>query len=447
MKPRNAFKTTVTLAQEDNLSNFEGSWKGIVPDKELHKFNSMMKINGETIVFEGDKQLLYRGSRLKNTKWVYGLVIYTGRNTKIMMNSESSAVKMSQVELKVNKVLVIILLFQLLLCFILGILYGVTRRRLQNMPIDYFEWADYTVAADSILIFFTYFVLFNTMIPISLIVSIEIVKVSQSYFINKDKMMYSEFRKKMVSVKTASLNEELGQIEYVFSDKTGTLTMNLMEFKIAVIGSKMYGDLGLIMNDPNRPPQDEKGFRDDGLTKLIASGAGDERLSQPITVKGGSTITFSSQKELAEEYLLCLATAHEVMAEKDKTGKMKYQGPSPDEITLVDAAKDMQFEFLRSTQSSTVVNVKGTEKTFELLEVFPFTSDRKRMSVILKVGNTIKMFSKGADSIIKARLASDQTLNLDAELTKFSRIGLRTLLIAMRTISESEYSSFKKNVE
>ena len=82
-------------------------------------------------MFEGDKQLLYRGARLKNTKWVYGLVIYTGRNTKIMMNSESSSEKMSQVEVKVNKVLGLILLFQVILSFIVAILYGFFRARTQ----------------------------------------------------------------------------------------------------------------------------------------------------------------------------------------------------------------------------------------------------------------------------------------------------------------------------
>lgn len=84
------------------------------------------------------------------------------------------------------------------------------------------------------------------MIPISLIVSIEIVKMTQSYFINNDQFMYSDYRKKGALVRSASLNEELGQIEHIFSDKTGTLTTNRMEFKIAAIGTHLYGDIKLI---------------------------------------------------------------------------------------------------------------------------------------------------------------------------------------------------------
>lgn len=136
-----------------------------------------------------------------------------------------------------------------------------------------------------------------------------------------------------------------------------------------------------------------------------------------------------------------------MVADTNKEGKIVYQGPSPDEITLVDAAKDMKYEFLRSTKATTHIKVKGQEKQFDLLETFPFTSDRKRMSVVIRDKGVIKLYMKGADSIVKARVARDQTLNLDEELRKFSVIGLRTLLIGMRIISESEYSTFERAVK
>lgn len=112
------------------------------------------------------------------------------------------------------------------------------------------------------------------MIPISLIVSIEIVKMSQSYFIDNDKFMYSEYRDKGPSVRSASLNEELGQIQYVFTDKTGTLTTNRMEFKIALIGHKYFGDIGLIASDV--PVQKSSGFEDKNLQQLLSKGVANE---------------------------------------------------------------------------------------------------------------------------------------------------------------------------
>lgn len=264
--------------------------------------------------FYKDKQLLYRGARLKNTKYIFGLCIYTGRNTKIMMNSDSSSEKMSQIEHKVNSILALILALQLVLCLIVAILDGNFVSRYSS-DYYYIEFGDYSIGLDGFLIFCTYFVLINTMIPISLIVSIEIVKMSQSYFIDKDRLMFSEFRKKSANVKSASLNEELGQIEYIFTDKTGTLTMNLMEFKIAVIGSKLYGDLGLIIKDPSRPPQVLKGFHDTDLKNLILRGENNFPVKDMVVKdREGKSITFSNMKDLAEEYLTILSVAHEVVA-------------------------------------------------------------------------------------------------------------------------------------
>lgn len=127
------------------------------------------------------------------------------------MNADSSSEKMSQIEVKVNGVLGVILLLQFILCLIIAILCGVFISNNRSSD-DYIDFGSNSTGLDSFLIFCSYFVLINTMIPISLIVSIEIVKMSQSYFIDRDRLMYSEFRKKYSNVKSASLNEELGQI-------------------------------------------------------------------------------------------------------------------------------------------------------------------------------------------------------------------------------------------
>lgn len=128
LKPRNAFKETIPYNSEFKIQNIEGYFYGIPPDEELHKFSSKIELkSGEVLTIEGDKQLLYRGTRLKNTKWIYGLAIYTGRNSKIIMNSKSAAEKMSQIEKKVNYILVLILIAQLVLCIVCAIGYGLIR--------------------------------------------------------------------------------------------------------------------------------------------------------------------------------------------------------------------------------------------------------------------------------------------------------------------------------
>lgn len=114
---------------------------------------------------------------------------------------------MSQIESKVNIILSFILLLQFVLCLITAILNYVFTLYNRDEKTDYIIWGTNYYGLDAVLIFFSYFVLINTMIPISLIVSIEVVKVSQSYFMNKDKLAFSEERQRGMLVKSSSLNE------------------------------------------------------------------------------------------------------------------------------------------------------------------------------------------------------------------------------------------------
>lgn len=121
------------------------------------------------------------------------------------MNSESSSSKMSQLERKVNQILMYIFVFQVILCLTACVCFGLFMQK-NSIHIRNIHKNNFSAHGDSILIFFSYFILINSMIPISLIVSMEIVKMSQSYFIIKDNLMFSEYRNKSASVKSASLN-------------------------------------------------------------------------------------------------------------------------------------------------------------------------------------------------------------------------------------------------
>lgn len=131
-------------------------------------------------------------------------MIYTGKNTKVMLNSESGASKMSQIEAKVNNLIYLILAFQVLLCIGCAIGYGVTQNIYSG--VWYIEVPD-NIIGKSCIVFLSYLVLLNTMIPISLIVSIEIVKTVQGIFIMQDKMLYNSGKEKGVTVFSSSLNE------------------------------------------------------------------------------------------------------------------------------------------------------------------------------------------------------------------------------------------------
>lgn len=171
---------------------FQHEFKCEQPNFMLNSFNGNLKLQGSSIVFN-DKNLLIRGCRLMNTEWVVGVVVYTGENTKIMLNSKKPTNKSSQISLKLNKLVALLIIFQLSISA-MGMLGSFVWLNLNYSKFKSILIVDFNINTESFLLFFTFFLLTNSMIPISLLVSIEMVKLLQCYFINVDDKLYDPER-------------------------------------------------------------------------------------------------------------------------------------------------------------------------------------------------------------------------------------------------------------
>jgi phospholipid-transporting ATPase len=198
----------------------------------------------------GPSNLLLRGSNLRNTEWVLGCMVYAGHDTKVMQNAMAPPSKRTSIERRLDRIVIMMLLTLFTMCLSGSIIMGL-RTKVLVPRMWYLAPGDHTSNQSydptktpqvGVYAGITQFILYSYLIPISLYVSIEMVKVSQSmYFINLDREMYHADSDTPAMARTSNLNEELGQIATILSDKTGTLTCNLMEFFKCTIAGVKYG--------------------------------------------------------------------------------------------------------------------------------------------------------------------------------------------------------------
>jgi phospholipid-transporting ATPase len=277
--------------------------------------------------------------------------------------------------------------------------------------------------------FFMFCITFYHVVPMSLYVMYEMLKLVLAFQVNTDKLMHDPVRNEFAMARTAEIMEEAGQVNFLFSDKTGTLTANEMIFARCHIGGQDLGEFRTTIEE--NPSGRAK------VLKTLSEGKGKDELFDPIL-----------------NFFTCLAVCHCVQvvvtpAENGKEPQFSFNGMSPDEVALVQAAHDCGISFSSRVRkhagNSSEVILKGpgaVERKFTVLHELAFTSDRKRMSVLVKHKGSIWCITKGADSVMEGLLNSPFDQDAAADLSTFSKQGLRTLIVGMRVVDNDEFEEW-----
>ncbi|KAJ5330809.1 hypothetical protein N7476_000592 [Penicillium atrosanguineum] len=373
---------------------------------------------------------------IDNTAWAntvlasntitYAAIIYTGSQTRAALSTSPSRSKVGLLEYEINNLTKILCLLCILMSVVLVALEGFE-------PTNNKKWY---------VAMMIYLILFSTIIPMSLRVNLDMAKTVYGRFIQRDKDIPGTV------VRTSTIPEDLGRIEYLLSDKTGTLTQNEMELKKIHVGTVSYANEAM-----------------DEVASFIRQGFAGNALTTPSTVFGtqaGQGAAPRTRREIGSrvrDIILALGLCHNVTPtteEEDGQKVTAYQASSPDEIAIVRyteevglklSYRDRQNVVLESTHSKQVV------VRVRILDIFPFTSDSKRMGIIVQFQQSenaldidgkqepeIWFYQKGADTVMSSIVAANDWL--DEETANMAREGLRTLVVGRKRLSLSQYQEF-----
>ncbi|XP_055294189.1 phospholipid-transporting ATPase IG isoform X8 [Moschus berezovskii] len=432
-KTHYAVRDTIELRTVESIDNLRAAIECEQPQPDLYKFVGRISIYSNSLEAVarslGPENLLLKGATLKNTKKIYGVAVYTGMETKMALNYQGKSQKRSAVEKSINAFLIVylfILLTKAAICTTLKYVW-------QSNPYNDEPWYNQKTQKEretwKVLKMFTDFlsfmVLFNFIIPVSMYVTVEMQKFLGSFFISWDNDFYDEEINEGALVNTSDLNEELGQVDYVFTDKTGTLTENSMEFIECCIDGHKYKGVaqetdGLSQTDGPLPYLDraDKQNREELFLRALC-------LCHTVEVKTNDTVDGVTE-----------------------SAELTYMSSSPDEIALVKGAKKYGFTFVGVQNGCMrVENQRKEIEEYELLHTLNFDSVRRRMSVIVKTqSGDILLFCKGADSAVFPRVQNHEIELIKVHVERNAMEGYRTLCVAFKEIAPDDYERVNRQL-
>ena len=462
LKTFNESNDNQAFIRTDQLDG-ETDWKLRKAPESTQKMTDLeiVKCNGR-LLCEAPSKLIYNfqgylsiGNKVKeplnleNTIWastviasqgVIGIVIYTGKESRARMNSSSPKVKIGILDDELNKSNMYLFVIMFSLSLILTILKGINP------------------SFTTFCIFIKYIILFCAIIPIALRVNLDVSKSWFSYVINRDDTIPETI------ARNSTIPEELGRISYVFSDKTGTLTKNEMIFKRLSLTNDHFGESDF---DNLKKIVDEECSNEDAplldVYNFIKNGGDNSNISTKNEENGSFSMSNNDEflpnkkknrfrrkkdkiiRDTITAMLLC-NNVTPVVDEKDKE-KITYQASSPDEIALVKFAETLNMKLIyRTDKSLKIKDAAGTIEEFEVLANFPFSSDTKRMGIILKnlkYGHII-FYLKGAESVMKNYAKQEYIGYINENAENLATKGLRTLVLTHKLLTEEEFNKWNE---
>lgn len=427
LKARQSPQETQALTIAE-VEKFKGCIECSAPDHFVYKFDSRMwmeavgddSFDRSAAISLSSQQFLQQTITIKNVDFIYGVAVYTGNETKFCKNKDKPPFKWTRADKFINSISVLLFLFQLLLVAIFGAIGLVWQS--ENAPNHWYlrtstshVWYEYLIIPARFLL------LNSTIIPISLKVTMDFCKLFYAKFIGWDVTLFEKDEQPAVA-NNSSISEDLGQIEYVLSDKTGTLTQNLMAFQKASVDGIIYTSHDIVNGDEVK--SQSRDFR---------------TILDDVDFKGDN---FHNN---GVYLVLNMLLNNGVQPTKRDDGSVVFRSASPDEEALVQACADVGAILISREGAVLETEIKGVRKSFTQLQELEFTSNRKRMSVVVRdqFSGRYFLFTKGADDVIYERLdRSQDTTKLKIHLDSFAQEGLRTLLYGYRILELNEFNDW-----